>query len=501
MNAHAPVDHLSRASAAARAFVGRPHGLFIDGRFTDPTDARIAVVDPSTERTLAHVSEAGPAEVDRAVRAARRAFDEGPYPRMLPSEREALMLRLADLIDRDAAMLAELDALEMGKPVRLARQLVHSAARFIRYMAGWATKIHGRTITPSPRQPGLDLFAYAAPEPVGVAACIVPWNVALLMAAWKIGPALATGCTVVLKPAEETPLSALALADLVAEAGFPDGVVNIVTGRGEVTGQALVDHPGIDKLAFTGSTEVGKHVGRIAIGRMVRMTMELGGKSPVIILPDADVDAAIAGAANAIFYNSGQICGAGTRLLVHKSLHDRVVEGVARAAVAMRLGPAMDDATDLGPVASRKQYDAINAFLASAKEEGARSAAEPNPLPDAGFFVPPTVLADVTPGMRVATDEVFGPVLAVQRFATAEDAVRMANDTRYGLAAAVWGRDLSAVHRTVRGIRAGTVWVNTHHIYDPALPFGGFKESGMGREMGEDVLRNFLETKTVVMAV
>lgn len=428
--------HLARANDATRAFIDRPHGLFIDGQWTDRTEAQIAVTDPSTESLLCHVSEAGTVEVDSAVRAARTAFDEGPWPRMLPAERERLLWRLAELIDRDAALLAELDALEMGKPVAQARQIVHGAAGFLRYMAGWATKIHGRTITPSPRQPGIDLFAYTTPEPVGVAACIVPWNVALLMAAWKLGPALATGCTVVLKPAEETPLSALALADLVAEAGFPAGVVNIVTGRGEVTGQALVDHPGIDKLAFTGSTQVGKHVGRIAISRMVRMTMELGGKSPVIVLPDADVDAAIAGSAAAIFYNSGQICGAGSRLLVHESIHDRLVDGLHQFTKTIRIGGALDDATDLGPVASRKQFDAINGFLSSARDEGARLASAENPMPSAGFFVPATVLADVRPGMRVVDEEIFGPVLTVQRFSDPQDAVTNAKDTPYGLAAA-----------------------------------------------------------------
>jgi phenylacetaldehyde dehydrogenase len=492
-------DHLDRASAAARAFIEREHGLFIDDVFEGPTKAVLETEDPSTGRLLSRVTEADATDVDRAVQAARRAFEDGRYRNLTPAERERLLLRLAELLDRDASVFAELDALEMGKPLAVSLGIVRGAAAFLRYMAGWATKIHGRTVPPSPRDPSQSLFGYTLREPVGVCACIVPWNVAVLMAAWKLGPALATGCSVVLKPAEGTPLTALKLAELVREAGFPAGVVNIVTGRGPVTGQALVEHPDVAKIAFTGSTAVGRAIGAKAGGRLARVTLELGGKSPLLILPDADLETAARTAAHAAFYNTGQICGAGTRLIVPRSMHDELVEAILGSARTRVIGRALDEGTTLGPAASRAQRDKVARLLGIAQSEGGHLLGVGD-VPEEGYFVLPTVVTDVTAEHTLFREEVFGPVLTVTPYDTFEEAIGLCNATEYGLAAGIQGRDFTQVQRAVKAIRAGVVWVNTYHVYDASMPFGGVGQSGIGRELGEEVLDNFLETKAVTVA-
>lgn len=492
-------DHLARASEATRAFVALDHGLFIDGAFEEQGPATLETVDPSTEAVLARVTEADVEAVDRAVRAARRSFEEGTYRDLSPAARERLLLKLADLLERDVAIFAELDALEMGKPLAVANGITRGAIAFLRYMAGWSTKIHGRTVTPSPRDPSRKLLGYTVSEPVGVCACIVPWNVAVLMAAWKLGPALATGCSVVLKPAEGTPLTALKLAELIREAGFPHGVVNIVTGRGSVTGQALVDHPEVDKIAFTGSTTVGRAIGASAGGRLVRTTLELGGKSPLLVLEDADLDTAAEAATHAAFYNTGQICGAGTRLIAPRRLQEALVEKILSAASRHTIGRALDDGTTLGPAASRMQRDKVLRYIDGAGSQGG-TVHSVGQLPDVGFFVPPTVVTGVTPQADLFQEEVFGPVLTVTPYDDFEEAIGLCNGTQYGLAAGIQGRDLGQIQRAVQRIRAGVVWVNTYHIYDAALPFGGVGQSGIGRELGEEVLDNFLETKAVTLA-
>jgi phenylacetaldehyde dehydrogenase len=450
--------------------------------------------------TIGLIADADEAAVDRAVSAARRAFDEEVWHGRLPADRERVLLRLAELIERDAGLLAELDSLEMGKPLTMSRGIVQGAASFVRYMAGWTTKIHGRTFTPSPRQPGLKLHGYTLREPIGVAACIIPWNVAVLMAAWKLAPALATGCSVILKPAEGTSLSALKLAELISEAGVPEGVVSVLTGRGSVVGQALVDHYDVDKIAFTGSTAVGIHIAQAAAGRMARTTMELGGKSPFIVLPDADLDITARAVAHAAFYNSGQICGAGTRLIAPHAMIEPLVERVLGIAANYRAGAALEEGVTFGPLASAAQHAKVVRMLDAARSQGGDVRVAALPVPAAGFFVAPALVVGVRPEMDLFQEEVFGPVLAVTGYGDVEEAVGLGNDSQYGLAAGVFGADSRQIQRIVRRLRVGTVWVNCYHIYDPTMPFGGYRQSGVGRELGEEVLDNFLETKTVAEA-
>ena len=375
---------------------------------------------------------------------------------------------------------------------------VPHSRNYFRYMAGWATKIEGSTIDVSiGGPPGGLVNAYTRREPVGVVAQIVPWNFPLVMAAWKLAPALAAGCTCVLKPAEQTPLTALRLGELIVEAGFPPGVVNILTGYGESTGAALVAHPGVDKIAFTGSTVVGKLIGRQAVDSMKRVSLELGGKSPVIVLPDADVDHVIGGAAGAIFFNAGQVCAAGSRLYVHRKIFDRVLEGVGEAARNIRLGPGLDPSTEMGPLVSSEQRERVMSYIESGKQQGASVVAGGDVPSHAGFFVNPTVLADVKPSMRVVQEEIFGPVLVAQRFDDLDEVVALANDTPYGLSASIWSNDITAVHRLIPRIRAGTVWVNGHSPVDANMPFGGYKQSGIGREHGRVGVEMYTELKSV----
>jgi phenylacetaldehyde dehydrogenase len=410
---------------------------------------------------------------------------------------------LADLVESNAQNLAEIESIDNGKSVMVARYVdVALAADFFRYMAGWATKIEGSTNDVSvPFAPDSKFVAFTRKEPIGVVGAIIAWNFPLLLAAWKLGPALATGCTVVLKPAEQTPMSALRLGELIQEAGYPAGVVNIVTGYGQSAGAALAGHPGINKVTFTGSTEVGKLVGKLALENMTRISLELGGKSPIVVLDDYDPAAAAAGAAQAIFFNAGQVCCAGSRLYVHKKIFDRVVSDLSDIAGKMKIGKGLDPSNDLGPLVSRTQMDRVCSYIGSGVQQGATVVSGGSRSGTAGFFVQPTVLVDVNPKMRVVAEEIFGPVLVAMPYDDLDEVAAWANDTMYGLGASIWSNDLSRVHRLIPKIKAGTVWVNCHNILDSAMPFGGYKQSGFGREMGKASLDLFTESKSVIMSV
>lgn len=493
-----------RASDATRAWLARPHRMLVGGAWVvADSGATIEVHDPASADIIAVVPAAGATDIDRAVAAASAAFVGGPWRNLRAVDREDLVRRLADLIEANADELAELETLDSGKSLVLAKRVdVRNAVDYLRYIAGWATKLEGRTVDlslPKPRGGG-DYFAYTRREPVGVVGAIIPWNFPLLMAVWKIGPALVAGCTIVLKPAEETPLSALRLAELVVEAGFPEGVVNIVTGTGVDAGAALVAHPDVAKIAFTGSTEVGRIIGRTAMDRMARVSLELGGKSPVIVLDDADPKSVIAGATSGIFYNNGQVCCAGSRLYVQRALYDEVVEGVVANAGAMRMGPGFDPKAQIGPLVSAKHQERVLSHVAAGIRDGAdllTGGAVDRP----GYYVKPTILAGCAPGSALVREEIFGPVLVVTPFDEVDEVVALANDSDFGLAASIWSRDIGRVHRLIPRIEAGTVWVNCHNLLDPALPFGGVKQSGIGREMGSDVLDHYLETKSICIAV
>jgi len=491
----------ARLGAAASAFVNSTHQMYIDGKFTAASSGKtFAVYNPATGEEICQVPEGDHVDVDRAVHAARRAFDGGAWPAMSPSKRGQLLYRLADLLEQHTEEFAELESLDNGKPVSVARVAdVPLAVDLFRYMSGWATKTLGSTI---PLSAGNDYLSYTVREPIGVVAQIIPWNFPLLMAAWKLGPALATGNTVVLKLAEQTPLTGLRLAQLIEEAGFPAGVVNVLTGFGEACGAPLAAHDLVDKVAFTGSTEVGKLIAKAATGNLKKVTLELGGKSPAIIFPDADMDAAIAGAASAIFFNQGQCCCAGSRLFAHESVFDRVVSGVSEIAGKIKMGEGLDPSTEMGPLVSDEQLARVNGFLKSGHEQGAKFSAGGKEHSGRGYFVAPAVMSGVRPGMKVVDEEIFGPVVVAQSFATDADLDRLAaqaNDTIYGLAASVWTKDISAAHKMARRIKAGTVWVNCHNVFDAALPFGGYKQSGWGREMGAEVLNNYTEVKAVTI--
>ena len=491
-------------SEAANAFLAAPKRMLIGADWVEAADgAQLDVRNPATGETFARVPAGKAADVDRAVRAARAAFEDGPWPALSPAQRERLLLALADRVEANAQELAEIESLDNGKSLLLARHVdMAMAVDFLRYMAGWATKIEGATHDVSvPFMPQARFFAWTRREPVGVVGAIIPWNFPLLMAAWKIGPALAAGCTVVLKPAEETPLTALRLGELILEAGIPPGVVNIVTGLGETAGAALAAHPGVAKIAFTGSTSVGKLVQRAAIDNMTRVSLELGGKSPVIVLDDADPAQAAAGAAQAIFFNQGQVCTAGSRLYVQRKLFVKVVGELAGIASRMKLGPGLDPASELGPLVSEAQRDRVCGYIDGGVGQGARVAAGGGRAGEQGYFVQPTVLVDVRQDMRVVQEEIFGPVVVALPYDDVDEAVRLANDTPYGLGASIWSNDLARVHRMIPRIKAGTVWVNCHSMLDASLPFGGFKQSGIGREMGRAALDMFTETKAVMMAV
>ena len=482
--------------AFARNFMSTPRQLFIDGNFTGAVSGKtFPVYDPSTGEVMAQVAEGDRADIDRAVRAARKAFDGGPWRTMSPSARGRLLYRLADKLEERLEDFALLESIDNGKPLAIARVAdIPLAVDLFRYMAGWATKILGNTIP----VPG-DFHAYTRKEPIGVAGQIIPWNFPLLMAAWKLGPALAAGNTVVLKPAEQTPLSALLLAELIAEVGFPDGVVNVVPGYGETAGAALSAHPDVDKVAFTGSTEVGKLIAIAATGNLKKVTLELGGKSPNIVFADADLDAAAAGAAMAIFFNHGQCCVAGSRLYIERPVYDRVLAGVAEEAKKISVGHGLDERSGMGPLVSQEQFDRVTGYIKSGLDEGARAHIGGKRVGERGYFVEPTILVDTKPNMKVVQEEIFGPVVTAMPFDDPNEILPAANDTVYGLGAGVWTKDISKAHRTAAGLRAGTVWVNCYNVFDAALPFGGYKQSGWGREMGYEALNMYTETKTVIV--
>ena len=498
------LSDLSTANQRAIGFLSRrQRGNLINGTERAPVQGRyLPVVDPATEMQVAEAPDSSAEDIDAAVRAARAAFEDSAWSRLRPADREAILYRLSTLIEAHGDELSALETLQGGKLQGIARMIdVGAGAEFVRYMAGWATKLEGQTLQPSIGfPPGVQYHTWTRREAVGVVGAIVPWNFPLAMALWKVAPALAAGCTVVLKPSPETPLTALRLAELALEAGLPAGVLNVVCGGG-ATGAALVEHPGVDKISFTGSTETGKAIARAAASNLTRLTLELGGKSPLIVLEDADVDAAAQGAAMGIFFNQGQVCTAGSRLFVHRSLFDTVVARVARAAEAMKLGSGFDPSAQLGPLVSKRQMERVLGYVDGARSEGATVLTGGARVGEAGCFVQPTVIVDVTPQMRAVREEIFGPVVCAQPFDTLDEVVRLANDTPFGLAASVWSSNLSAVHRTVPRLRAGTVWINCHNMLDNNLPLGGFKQSGQGKDLGRAAVEACTELKSVCMAV
>jgi phenylacetaldehyde dehydrogenase len=493
-------DSEIKVASEVTHFVGQPRKMLINGEWVHATSGKtFPVYNPATGEVLATVAEGEKEDIDKAVMAARKAFDEGPWRKMTSSERGRLIWRLADLLEQHSEEFAQLESLDNGKPLKVARAAdIPLSVDLFRYMAGWATKIEGNTIPLS--EPGR-YFAYTLREPIGVVGQIIPWNFPLLMAAWKLGPALAAGCTIILKPAEQTPLSALRLGELIQEAGFPAGVVNIVPGFGETAGAALAAHDAVDKVAFTGSTEVGKLIVQAAAGNLKKVSLELGGKSPNIVLKDADRDVAVAGAANAIFFNHGQCCCAGSRLYIEQEVFDEVVEGVAERAKRIRLGHGFLASTQMGPLVSDEQLSRVSSYLASGIAEGATTVCGGKPYGQQGYFIEPTVLVDVKPSMKVVQEEIFGPVVTAMPFSDLDELLPAAHDTIYGLAAGIWTNDLTKAHRLASELRAGTVWINCYNVFDAALPFGGYRQSGWGREMGHEVFENYTEVKSVCISL
>ena len=478
-------------------YVAKKRQMLINGKWVDAASGKtFPTYNPATGEVLAHVAEGDKEDIDRAVAAARAAFDKGPWRNITPSERGRVIWKLADLLEKRLEEFAQLECLDQGKPLGLTRMVdIPTSIDQLRYYAGWATKVEGSTIPISAH--GAKFLAYTLREPIGVVGQIIPWNFPMVMATLKLAPALATGCTVVLKPAEQTPLTALMLGELIQEAGIPDGVVNIVTGYGETAGAALAAHPNVDKIAFTGSTEVGKLIVHAAAGNLKKVSLELGGKSPNIVFQDAEIESAIPGAANAIFFNQGQVCCAGSRLYVEDKQFDKVVDGVSQLASKIRVGPGMESTSDMGPVVSEEQMNRVCSYLESGFSEGAKAVTGGSRQGEKGYFVKPTVLVNTNEKMKVVREEIFGPVVTVMPFSDVDDLIAKANNTPYGLAAAVWTRDIKKAHRTAAALRAGTVWINCYGVLDSAMPFGGYKQSGWGREMGKEMLELYTEVKSV----
>ncbi|WP_213422710.1 aldehyde dehydrogenase family protein [Bhargavaea massiliensis] len=480
-------------------FLDGVKGLYINGEYVPSESGKtFPVLDPATEDVIAEVSEAQKEDIDKAVAAARKAFDEGEWTKMEAAERSHLIYKFADLLEEHREELAQLESLDNGKPYATAlADDVDGTVQHFRYYSGWATKIFGKTTQVSP-----DYVTYTVHEPVGVVGQIIPWNFPLAMAAWKLGSALAVGCTVVIKPASETPLSLLYAAKLFKEAGFPDGVVNVVPGAGRVAGEAILTHPDVDKVAFTGSTAVGKEVMKKAADQIKGVTLELGGKSPAIVLEDADLDETIEGVFNGTMYNHGQNCSACTRVYVHRSLYDQVVDELAERADALKVGPGLDPETEMGPLVSAKQQKTVLEYIEKGKEEGARLVSGGTKAGEKGYFVRPTIFADVEDNMTIAREEIFGPVMAVFPFDTVEEVIKRANDSDYGLAASVWTTNIKSGHSIAGKLQSGTVWINDFGLEWETMPFGGYKQSGVGREMGGDYgLANYTEVKSVFVNI
>lgn len=499
-----PVLYLDMVDAlgdAAKAFLDRPKQLYINGEFVNAAGGgTLDSEDPSSGKTIATVQAAEAADVDVAVAAARAAFN-GEWGAMVPLQRSDMLIKLAGLIYDNLDEIAEIESLDTGKPAHVAKALdIPFAAEVYKYYAGWATKLQGRTFNLSlnPER----FHAFTRSEPLGVAAGIIPWNFPFAQAAFKLAPALAAGCTAILKPAEQTPLTAIRLAELASEAGFPAGAINILTGYGHTTGAALAEHPDVDKVSFTGSTEVGRKIAAAAAGsNLKRVTLELGGKSPNIIFADANLDQAIPTAAAAIFGNSGQVCNAGSRLFIEEPIYDQVVEGVGKIAEGMQLGAGLDPNTELGPLMSATQLERVANHVRGAEADGASVSYGGAQVGEQGYFFAPTVLTGTTPGMAAARQEIFGPVVCAAKFSSEDEIVAEANDTNFGLAASIWTENLGRAHRMAESVNAGAVWVNSFGVFDPNLPFGGYKESGWGREFGIEGVDAFLETKSVSMKI
>jgi aldehyde dehydrogenase (NAD+) len=489
---------MATATSAVRPSVTvRAKKLLINNEWVDSASGKtFATINPATAEEICQVAEADAADVNKAVHAARVAFETGPWRQATASQRGLLLHRLADLIEKHADELAQLESLDNGKPysVAAAADLPLVVACY-RYYAGWADKIQGKTIPVNG-----NYFCYTRHEPVGVVGQIIPWNFPLLMQAWKLGPALASGCTVVMKPAEQTPLSALRVGELLVEAGFPPGVVNLLPGYGPTAGAAIANHMDVDKVAFTGSTEIGRVIMQAAAtSNLKRVTLELGGKSPNIVFADADMDQAIEGSHQALFFNQGQCCCAGSRLFVEDKCYDEFVEKSVARAKRRTVGDPFDKKTEQGPQVDSDQFNKVMGFIDAGKKDNAKLLAGGNRVGDKGYFIEPTIFGDVQDNMKIAQEEIFGPVMSILRFKDLDEVVDRANKTLYGLAAAVWTRDISKAHAVANSVRAGTVWVNCFDVFDAGAPFGGFKQSGIGRELGEYALQNYTEVKTVTI--
>jgi phenylacetaldehyde dehydrogenase len=497
-------NDLSLLGSESKKFVFEEHGMVIGGcSMPSSGGGTMPVFDPSSGDQISAVPEGTADDVDLAVRAARKAFEGSSWAGLKPAARERLILKLALALEEHAQEFSEIESLNSGRLLINTRLFdVDLSVDCLRYMAGWTTKLHGKTIPVSvPYAPDMDFFAYTTREPVGVVAAITPWNVPLGQAIWKIAPVLATGCTVVLKPAENTPLTALRFALLAKEIGIPDGVINVVTGYGAVAGAALVAHPDVNKISFTGSTETGRIIGIEAAKGFKKCSLELGGKSPVIIMDDADLGQAIPGAAQAILGNHGQNCCAGSRLFVHESVYEEVLAGVAKIASSVKLGPGLDPTSEMGPLVSSAQQKRVLSYIKSGVDEGAEVVAGNSTIDHPGFYVRPTILANVTRDMRAVQEEIFGPVLAVAAFKDTEEVIAKANDTTFGLGASVWTKNIDKVHRIIPRLKAGMTWVNTHNVLDIAVPFGGFKNSGIGCELSEESILQHTNIKATIVNV